>query len=173
MTGPRRAVVILMGSRGPVPKRESQRRRRNKSPDGPTSKAAGSPTSSTRPPAPLKSWHPTAKKWFESLAQSGQSVFYEPSDWATAFLIAENMSRDLKPTVVGVSRDGKPVKASTPINGASLTAYLKAMSALLVTEGDRRRARVELEKPPADDEGGDGSVSWLDQARSRRQPRTG
>lgn len=155
-----------MGSRGPVPKRESQRRRRNKSPEGKATKAAGSPPAG--PPPPIKSWHPTAKKWYLSLAESGQSTFYEPSDWATAFLIAENMSRDLRPRVVGVSKEGAVVKASVPINGAALSAYLKAMGALCVTEGDRRRARLELEKPPTADEGGDASVSWINEARSSR-----
>ena len=46
------------------------------------------------------------------------------------------------------------------------------MAALLVTEGDRRRVRLELERPPAGAGGGatggggaGGSVSWLDAAR--------
>lgn len=132
-------------SRGPVPKRESQRRRENR-PESPVDKADGA--AEVEVPAANPRWHPIAKRWFESLAQSGQHVFYEPSDWATAELIAESMSRDLKPQVVGIKEEtGEPVMATIPLKGASLAAYLKAFSVLLVTEGDRRRARLELQRP--------------------------
>lgn len=120
-------------------------------------------------PSAKRSWHPTAKKWYEALTTSGQAQFYEPSDWATAYLVAENMSRDLRPRVVGVTKEGQAVTASVPITGASLAAYLKAMSSLCVTEGDRRRARMELERtPPGGGEGGEASVSWINEARSSR-----
>ena len=54
--------------------------------------------------------HPAARRWFESLAESGQSAFYEPSDWATAYVLAETMSRELRPRVVGVTKDGDVIK---------------------------------------------------------------
>jgi hypothetical protein len=144
-------------SRGPVPKRESQRRRQNE-PETPVDKAEGA--AEVEVPTANPKWHPIAKRWFGSLARSGQSAFYEPSDWATAELIAESMSRDLKPQVVGVSEKvetdpetgisltkAEPVMATIPLKGASLAAYLKAFSVLLVAEGDRRRARLELQRP--------------------------
>lgn len=158
-----------MGNRGPIPKREKQRRRRNK-PDGTVDKGVGA---AEVPIPPAKStWHPAAKRWYESLERSGQSYWYEPSDWATAYVIAESMSRDLKPVVIGFNeKTGKVHKESMPINGARLSSYLKAMSVLLVTEGDRRRARIELERPAPGDGGeeGPGNVSWLDQARRSRE----
>lgn len=136
--------------RGPVPKRSNQRRRRNQ-PDGPVDEAPGAALVPL--PKANSKWHPLAKRWFESLAASGQSAFYEPSDWATAELIAESMSRDLKPQVVGISEEtGEPVMAVIPLKGASLAAYLKAFTVLLVTEGDRRRARLELERPKGGEE---------------------
>lgn len=107
------------------------------------------------PPAD-EDWHPIAVRWYESLGESGQSVFYEASDWALAQLTAESISRDLKPVVVGltVHDDGSrvPVFADAPIKGASLAAYLKSMTALMVSEGDRRRAGIELKRsaPEAD-----------------------
>ena len=113
-------------------------------------------------------WHPIAKRWFESLARSGQAAFYEPSDWATAELLAEAISRELRPKVVGITAAGEVVKAEAALTGSALQALLKGMSSLLVTEGDRRRARVELERPKPEPEGGDGGVSWLDDARRRR-----
>jgi hypothetical protein len=168
-----------MGSRGPVPKRSTQRRRRNEPEGGPVQHAPGADEVSV--PKANSKWHPIAKRWFESLAASGQSAFYESSDWATAELIAESMSRDLKPQVVGINErvefdpesgqsvtKAEPVMAVIPLKGASLAAYLKAMSALLVTEGDRRRARVELRRPaPGGGEAND--VSWIDEARRRRE----
>ena len=46
---------------------------------------------------------------------------------------------------------------------AALAAILKGMTNLMVTEGDRRRARVELERQARAAK--TGSVSWIDQAR--------
>lgn len=152
------------GRGGPPPKRSSQRRRQNKPAGGEIDRAPGA--AEVPVPKANSKWHPVAKRWFESLAASGQSVFYEPSDWATAELIAESMSRDLKPQVVGVNEDtGEPVMAVIPLKGASLAGYLKAFAALLVTEGDRRRARIELERPKSGASEGAANVSWLNEAR--------
>jgi len=137
-------VSGIPGTGGPVPKRSAQRRRRNKT-DVPVTTAEGAAI--VEPPAGNAKWHPAAKRWYEALAESGQAAFYEPSDWATAYVIAESMSRDLRPQPIGVDRDtGDPVMALVPIKGTNLAAYLRAMTSLLVTEGDRRRARVELER---------------------------
>jgi hypothetical protein len=91
-----------------------------------------------------------ALQWYLALSESGQQQFYEPSDWATAYLIAESISRDLNPQFVGfaqTSRDTtEPEYAKIPLKGASLGAYLKAMGDLLTTEGARRRASLELQR---------------------------
>lgn len=119
-----------MGTRGPVPKRSEQRRRANQ-PSTPVVKAeAGAVTSQ---PAGEEYWHPIAAAWYRSLADSGQSRFYEPSDWATARVVTEAMHRDLTHLMV--------------IPPAAVTAYLKAATALLATEADRRRLSVELQRP--------------------------
>ncbi|OLT27793.1 hypothetical protein BJF83_17375 [Nocardiopsis sp. CNR-923] len=158
-----------MGERGPVPKRSHQRRRRNKPDNDGGGEVTTAPAASTEPPpAPSadESWHPIARQWYESLAESGQRHWYEASDWATAYLIAESISRDLSPQVVGVTDDGEVVRDTIPLKGASLAAYLKAMSALLVTEGDRRRARAELTRTTAVDEDEEAAVvainGWKD-----------
>lgn len=154
-----------MGERGPVPKRESQRRRTNK-PERPTVHAATTP--SVTVPDADPNWHPVALRWFESLAQSGQSAFYTASDWATAFVVAESMSRELKPQplVVGRGEDATVKMVSMPPKGASLAAWLKAMSSLMVTEGDRRRAGLELDRAVGGEEA-TGDVSELDEYRQR------
>lgn len=153
-----------MGNKpGPVPERRDQVRRRN-APEVPIDTAPGA--EDVEAPEPDKNWHPIALQWYRSLADSGQSHWYEPSDWALAYLIAESMSRDLKPQVVGVSIDGKAVKATIPLRGTSMAAYLKAMTALLVTEGDRRRLRIELSKPQVDEDEA-AAVADLDEYRTR------
>lgn len=138
-----------MGTRGPIPNRSDQRRRRN-APELPIDEAAGA--DDVEAPEPDETWHPIARRIFDSLGESGQSVFYEPSDWAQAFLMCESISRDLRPQVVGTTDSGEILEATIPLKGASLNAYRAVMAALLVTEGDRRRAALELQRggDPAD-----------------------
>lgn len=149
-----------MGSRGPAPKRSVERRRRNRV-DVESVVVAGP----VEPPAASEGWHPVAVQWFEALKQSGQAVFYEPSDWALAVVVAESISRELnpQPVVVGRGADAEVVMVSLPPKGASLAAWLKAMTSLLVSEGDRRRMRLELERG----EGEPGEVTDLAEVRAR------
>jgi hypothetical protein len=84
----------------------------------------------TQPPT-QKHWHPIAANWYESLAISGQSIWYEPSDWAAAQYLAEAMTRNLE-----------AYKFSSQLFGAAW----QAMNDLMTTEGSRRRLRLELER---------------------------
>jgi hypothetical protein len=156
-----------MGARGPAPKRSNERRRKN-SPK-PTKGKSGSATK-VKAPAADQEWHPVAKQWYDSLEKSGQCEFYEASDWAMAYLVAESISRDLEPQFVGIAeKSGEVVFEKVPMKGASLSAYLKAMSALMVSEADRRRAGIELERQgskPDDEEKSEGVVA-LDDYRKR------
>ncbi|MFE3202246.1 hypothetical protein [Embleya sp. NPDC059237] len=113
---------------GPVPKRSEERRRRNK-PEGPEVVRVETSTEALPVPEADPAWHPIARDWFDSLAESGQSVFYQPSDWQTARYVAEAMSTNL---------------SAGRFSAQLFAAISAAMSSLLVTEGDRRRARVEL-----------------------------
>lgn len=115
-------------------------------------------------PDPDPDWHPAATAWFESLGQSGQSVHYEASDWATAWLVAEAMSRELKPQ--GLVYKGEVVSyESMTVRPSALQSFLKAATALMATEGDRRRLRLELQQA-SEEEAPD--VSELDEFRRRR-----
>lgn len=160
----------VKGAGGPPPKRSDQRRRRN-------APAAGEPESAPGGevvvPDADPGWHPVALRWFESLKSSGQSRFYESSDWGLAFLLAESMSRELndQPIVVGKGPDATVEMHKVPPKGASLAAWLKGMTALLVSEGDRRRAALELQRPQPEPRGGeeDGSVTILDSWRTRTE----
>ncbi|MET9262395.1 hypothetical protein [Amycolatopsis sp. NPDC004079] len=77
-------------------------------------------------------WHPIAKEWFESLGESGQSQFFEPSDWATARYVAEAMHQHLQ--------------RGASMGAQMFAAVMSAASELLSTEGSRRRLRLELQR---------------------------
>ncbi|UQI46730.1 hypothetical protein M1P56_21435 [Streptomyces sp. HU2014] len=112
-----------------MPKRSGQRRRRNVG-DGPPLVKAGAGAAPVVP-LPSEEWHPIAADWFQALQESGQSQFYEQSDWATAVYVAEAMSRSL---------------ISGKFSAQLFQSVMSAMTDLLTTEGARRRARVELER---------------------------
>lgn len=133
-----------MGVRGPVPKRSDQRRRANK-PDVPV-KAAPAGNSVYRVPSPRPDWHPLARRWWLALAKSGQSRWYEPSDWEHAFVWADLLSRQMW--------SDKP-------SAMMLTAWDSASSRLLVTEGDRRRVRIELDRDPGPDPDKEAGVASM------------
>lgn len=158
-----------MGTRGPAPKRSDQRRRTN-SPDAEQVEIAAEVVA--QPPAP-KGWHALAVGWYESLAASGQARFYEPSDWAMALIIGESISRELKPQPIVVTDELGAKKVDMvrlPPKAGTIAAWLKAMTDLMATEGARRRAQLELTRPPAPgqtQEGASNVVSWADRARQR------
>jgi hypothetical protein len=96
-------------------------------------------------------WHPIASDWYLSLRESGQAAFYQPSDWAVARYAADLMSKVLQ------SERGP--------NGQLVAALNSVMSSLLTTEGDRRRARMELERKKPQT-GEPANVTALDDYRS-------
>jgi len=100
--------------------------------DSVTKAPSGPPVDLPELPEADPLWHPIAADWYLSLRESGQAAFYQPSDWAVARYVAELMSRGLS--------------SERPPNGQYVAALNSAMSSLLTTEGDRRRARMELER---------------------------
>lgn len=90
------------------------------------------------PPA-SRSWHRIAKNWYKSLDQSGHTGVYEPSDWAAAQMVAEQMSK----LCLKMEESGEPIRAS------AFESLWNAMGDLLTTETARRKARVELNRGDA------------------------
>ena len=116
------------------------------------------------------SWHPIAHDLYMSLTRSGQALFYEPSDWHTAYALCESLSREFKPKpiVVQVGEGETEIQwVMQPVNGAVMNMVLKGLSALMATEGDRRRLRIELDRKKAQDAAlsGDGKVVPIVQSR--------
>lgn len=138
------------GQRGPVPKRSEERLGHRAKSDVPDQAPSASRSRVPMPNVPeMDHWHPVARDWFQSLDHSGQNVYYEWSDWMLARMVAEQISRELDEKYLGMGEAG-PHYGTAPISGQSMNAILKAMSSLLVTEGDRRRAQLELNRQASD-----------------------
>jgi hypothetical protein len=131
---------------GPVPKRSDQRRRRNK-PDVEIVSAPGGDATVFGPA--LEGDHSdVGRRCYERLRRSGQAAFFEESDWAAAELWV-------------IAIDAYVEKRSSMM----YAAIQQGMTGLLVTEGDRRRMRVELARPK--DEDATGGADDLAAYRSR------
>ncbi len=145
-----------MGARGPLPKRSGTRVGHISNAESEGLHVTKAPASNHRPTWPAKdpSWHPIAERWYLSLKKSGQSKFYEASDVAYAFFLADQMSYYL---------EGGPKGRSSMM----LTAILSGMTSLLATEGDRRRASLELQHPEEND---GPAKAAIDQYREMLQP---
>lgn len=135
-----------MGTRGPVGKRTETRTRRNKTDENgvEVKKAPGSTV--VKPPAEERDWHRVIKAWYRSLKTSGQSKFYEDSDWQAAKFTAHYASSVLKAAESGEN--------PAALRAASIRQIWSMMGDLMTTESARRRVRVELIRPGAgEDEG--------------------
>lgn len=133
---------------GPAPKRSDERVRRNE-PTVETQKINVAELIQREIVIPKADpeWHPTARYVYDSLAQSAQCVYYEPTDWAIAHLMADQLSQQLRPQVVAYDETkGQLVKAVRPMKGTDLAAFTKIWTNLLMTEVDRRRGGVEIER---------------------------
>lgn len=126
-----------MGARGPVPSRKGDLNGHRSKDElwGDTVTSAPGADEVVVPDAdPL--WHPIAKMLWESMKTSGQSRFYEPSDWAYAFSLMDDLSA---------------YKNMSKRSGQMLTAINAMMTTLLLTEGDRRRVSLELQRSSGED----------------------
>jgi hypothetical protein len=115
---------------GPIPKRSEERTRRNKPENEggiPLSKGERVPY---RVPPADSAWCPRAKQWYRSLARSGMREYYELTDYEYARVLCDALTEYYKrPTAM------------------MLATILQGMTSLGVTEGERRRMRIELEDP--------------------------
>lgn len=119
-----------MGQHGPLPKRSEERTRRNKPEnEGGIPLTKGERVPFRVPPAD-PNWAPRAKQWYKSLSKSGMRDYYELSDYEMARVLCDALTEYYKrPTAM------------------MLATILQGMTSLGVTEGERRRMRIELETP--------------------------
>lgn len=121
------------GKGGPVPKRSDQRLGHHSPDEKPVEKVPV--TGSVPVPPPDPTWHAIAADWYNSLSDSGQAKFFEPSDWQVARWCAWTMT--------GVLNDGE-------LNGSVLGQIRGLMTDLLCTESARRRVQIEVERAKAE-----------------------
>lgn len=120
----------------PIPKRSEERRRTNST--EPTRSAAGPLVAA---PPPRDAWDARVRAWYEGAAVSGQTRYYEASDWQQLLLAGDLLDLFHAYGTVGV-----------------LDQFARMCSRLLLTEGDRRTAHVELVREVVDDAGQSASV---------------
>jgi hypothetical protein len=165
---------------GPPPKREAERRRRNK--DGIQTEQVSIDEliqADVEIPVPpyrevldretgqvteVCTWEPMVVEFWDAFTRSGQSIFYEPTDWMAAYVLMETLDRWLKPQDVKVGQIGsagaeneggnveyvfEPKIVAMP--AGVITAIYKALGDLMAMEGPRRKLRIELERKKAID----------------------
>lgn len=135
---------------GPVPNRStdlSRERDTNRGDRLPLTKGTLRPVEDV--PGPDPDWHPIAQELYLSAAESGQSDFYQKSDWLLWFSLCEDLSY--------YKKMGKR-------SGQMLQTIYSTMTELLVSEGARRRVRIELHEPEPEED--DAAVLALADYRS-------
>lgn len=126
-----------MGARGPVPNRsENLSRDRDSTRGGDRAPITKGTLRDVTIPEPDPAWHPIARMLWDSMIDSGQADFFQSSDWAYAFSVMDDLSL---------------YKQSTKRSSMMFAALESAFARLLITEADRRRARIELQAPPPDE----------------------
>ncbi|MFF7021418.1 hypothetical protein ACFY97_10420 [Streptomyces klenkii] len=122
---------------GPVPARESELARPRERKGGEVQAVTRGIARPTKIPNGDRSWHPIAKRLWDSLKESGQADYYQASDWAMAFSLCEDLSH---------------YKQAGKRSGQMLQTIYSTFERLLVTEGDRRRVRIELHEPEPEEQ---------------------
>jgi hypothetical protein len=75
--------------------------------------------------------HPLVVNLFEAMKESAQRKYMEPSDWAYAKITLHFAN--------GLLKSARP-------SGQTLAVVNQMLASLMVTEGDRRRLRIEVER---------------------------
>ena len=103
-------------------------------------------------------WHDIATMVWDAARNSGQADFYQQSDIAILYSLCEDLSHYKKPftTKDGIEYDKR--------SGQMLQTIMSSLASLLLTEGDRRRLRIELQAPPDDKPA--ASVAVMDDYRA-------
>lgn len=134
-----------MGSRGPVPSRDddlARDRSRKGGDQTPVTKGTGK-TPHLWFPDP--EWTPLAVDLFNSATTSGQTDFYQDTDWAMLKMLCSEITAYERSQAPWETDDGRTIYPKR--NGQWLSAIMSLASTLLLTEGDRRRVRIELSTP--------------------------
>lgn len=106
-------------------------------------------------------WHPVSVMLWNAMFESGMEPYFESTDWAAAYLICDQISMQMKPQYIGMQVVGpagrqEPLYDRKPMTGGEVNAFMSALGKLGLTEGDRRRLGIELQRAPVEDVGTEG-----------------
>lgn len=133
------------GLTGPIPKRSEERIRRN-TPDVEIEKVTAIGPVPV-PPLNIPDAHPFVTELYESMKKSAQRKYFEPSDWAYAKIALHHLNAMMW------------TKGPSAVMVAAVDSML---AKLLLTEGDRRRVRIEVERQPTAPNGDAKVLSMAD-----------
>jgi len=126
-------------SPGPIPNRSSDLSRSRDANRGDRPDLKKGESLEANIPEADPEWGRVATIVWNSLLNSGHRAFFEESDWAYAYWVCVQIDR----------HDKDPGARGSAQNMATIS---QAMTNLMMTEAERRRARIELEKPkPAEE----------------------
>lgn len=136
-----------MGSKGPIPERKAELlgHRSKEELAGDTVSRVRIATKVTVPRAD-SAWNKIAKRIYDSAKVSGQATWYEPSDWALLYFVCDEISYYLD--------SGR--------SAMKLTAINQMLTTLLLTEGDRRRVNMEIDRGPVEDTAAQAARSFYE-----------
>jgi hypothetical protein len=120
-----------MGSRGPIPKRSDLRMGHPHEAQNPADVTRVQLNGVVEPPElGFEPDHEIVAEIWESVKLSGQSIFYEPSDWTMLKFWLMQLETYL----------------NHPGRATMLDVIASNLSAFLLTEGDRRRMKMEIDR---------------------------
>lgn len=149
-----------MARTGPIPNRSddlSRERDANRGDRSPVSKGVALPFEW---PMMNPEWNEVAMRIWKGAQESGQSAYYQASDVAMLYMMCDEITAYSEPTPVFNKRTGEPVidevtgrqVTVTHRSPMMLTSIMSGLSSLLLTEGERRRVRIELEAETTEDD---------------------
>lgn len=107
------------------------------------------------PPPADTTWHPAARRMYEAMLRDPARIWMGPTAWAITWIMAENMSREMYPQVIGVVEGGVDPETGEripghvareviPMKGTSINALMSWAKANGVHEQDRLALRKEV-----------------------------
>lgn len=117
---------------GPVPNRSEDLARPRERKGGDAKPVTAGELRAVTIPRADPEWHPIARKIWDGMKTSGQADFYQNSDWAFAYSLMDDLSKQ--------KRSGKP-------SAVMFQTIYSQLASLGLTEGERRRMRIELSAP--------------------------
>ena len=135
---------------GPIPRPESElaRPRARKGSDQ-QAVAKGVRREVEWPNAPSH-WGQLCTDLYNGAMDSGQADFYQQSDIALMTVVLEELNRYMEPYGSRFDENGEVVYLYPKRSGQMFQALMSSFQSLLLTEGDRRRVRVELAEQPVE-----------------------